>query len=146
LARAFLWEYSYERLKLAQLLGQLGVFLPSLLSVSNRKSVSYSVFAWARRVLRPKTAVSGLGAYGNGIRIRRRVGRLTRWVGRQFVKDLMQAMKVDEKKAGGKVKDAVRPERSSLLSYSLSSLIPQITLGSLFPLLLLNLDKLCIYV
>ena len=27
LARAFLWEYSYKRLKLAQLLGQLGVFL-----------------------------------------------------------------------------------------------------------------------
>jgi hypothetical protein len=27
LAHAFLWEYSYKRLKLAQLLGQLGVFL-----------------------------------------------------------------------------------------------------------------------
>jgi hypothetical protein len=27
LARAFRWEYSYQRLKLAQLLGQLGVFL-----------------------------------------------------------------------------------------------------------------------
>jgi hypothetical protein len=27
LARAFLWGYSYKRLKLAQLLGQLGVFL-----------------------------------------------------------------------------------------------------------------------
>ena len=27
LARAFLWEYSYKRLKLARLLGQLGVFL-----------------------------------------------------------------------------------------------------------------------
>ena len=27
LARAFLWEYSYKMLKLAQLLGQLGVFL-----------------------------------------------------------------------------------------------------------------------
>ena len=27
LARAFLWEYSYKRLKLAQLLNQLGVFL-----------------------------------------------------------------------------------------------------------------------
>jgi hypothetical protein len=27
LAYAFLWEYSYKRLKLAQLLGQLGVFL-----------------------------------------------------------------------------------------------------------------------
>jgi hypothetical protein len=27
LARAFLWEYRYQRLKLAQLLGQLGVFL-----------------------------------------------------------------------------------------------------------------------
>jgi hypothetical protein len=27
LARAFLWEYSYKRLELAQLLGQLGVFL-----------------------------------------------------------------------------------------------------------------------
>ena len=27
LAHAFLWEHSYKRLKLAQLLGQLGVFL-----------------------------------------------------------------------------------------------------------------------
>jgi hypothetical protein len=27
LAHAFLWEYSYKRLKLAQLLGQLSVFL-----------------------------------------------------------------------------------------------------------------------
>jgi hypothetical protein len=27
LARAFLWEDSYKRLKLTQLLGQLGVFL-----------------------------------------------------------------------------------------------------------------------
>jgi hypothetical protein len=27
LAHAFLWEYGYKRLKLAQLLGQLGVFL-----------------------------------------------------------------------------------------------------------------------
>jgi hypothetical protein len=27
LAHAFLWEYSYERLKLVQLLGQLGIFL-----------------------------------------------------------------------------------------------------------------------
>jgi hypothetical protein len=27
LTHAFLWEYSYKRLKLAQLLGQLGVFL-----------------------------------------------------------------------------------------------------------------------
>jgi hypothetical protein len=27
LARAFLWEYSCRRLKLAQLLGQLGIFL-----------------------------------------------------------------------------------------------------------------------
>jgi hypothetical protein len=27
LARAFLWEYSYKGLKLAQLMGQLGVFL-----------------------------------------------------------------------------------------------------------------------
>jgi hypothetical protein len=27
LAYALLWEYSYKRLKLAQLLGQLGVFL-----------------------------------------------------------------------------------------------------------------------
>jgi hypothetical protein len=27
LAHAFLWEYSYKRLKLVQLLGQLGVFL-----------------------------------------------------------------------------------------------------------------------
>ena len=27
LAHAFLWEYNYQRLKLAQLLGQLGVFL-----------------------------------------------------------------------------------------------------------------------
>jgi hypothetical protein len=27
LAYAFLWEHSYKRLKLAQLLGQLGVFL-----------------------------------------------------------------------------------------------------------------------
>jgi hypothetical protein len=27
LARAFLWEYRYKRLRLAQLLGQLGVFL-----------------------------------------------------------------------------------------------------------------------
>jgi hypothetical protein len=27
LARAFLWEYSFERLKLVQLLGQLGIFL-----------------------------------------------------------------------------------------------------------------------
>ena len=27
LAHAFLWEYSYKRLKLAQLLGQLGVLL-----------------------------------------------------------------------------------------------------------------------
>ena len=27
LAHALMWEYSYERLKLAQLLGQLGVFL-----------------------------------------------------------------------------------------------------------------------
>jgi hypothetical protein len=27
LAIAFLWEYGYKRLKLAQLLGQLGVFL-----------------------------------------------------------------------------------------------------------------------
>jgi hypothetical protein len=29
LAHAFLWEYSYKTLKLAQLLGQLGVFLTS---------------------------------------------------------------------------------------------------------------------
>jgi hypothetical protein len=29
LAHAFLWEYSYKRLKLAQLPGQLGVFLTS---------------------------------------------------------------------------------------------------------------------
>jgi hypothetical protein len=29
LAHAFLWEHSYNRLKLAQLLGQLGVFLTS---------------------------------------------------------------------------------------------------------------------
>jgi hypothetical protein len=28
LARALLWEYNDKRLKLAQLLGQLGVFLP----------------------------------------------------------------------------------------------------------------------
>ena len=27
LAHAFLWEHSYKRLELAQLLGQLGVFL-----------------------------------------------------------------------------------------------------------------------
>ena len=27
LARAFMWEYGYKRLKLAQLLDQLGVFL-----------------------------------------------------------------------------------------------------------------------
>jgi hypothetical protein len=27
LAHAFVWEYSYKRLKFAQLLGQLGIFL-----------------------------------------------------------------------------------------------------------------------
>jgi hypothetical protein len=36
LAHAFLWEYSYKRLKLAQLLSQLGVFLTAYLAVDRR--------------------------------------------------------------------------------------------------------------
>ena len=36
LARAILWEYSYKRLKLAQFLGQLGVFLTYLVWRSQR--------------------------------------------------------------------------------------------------------------
>ena len=35
LAHEFLWEYSCKRLKLAQLLGQLGVFLTLVYSISN---------------------------------------------------------------------------------------------------------------
>ena len=38
LARAFLWEYSYKRLKLAQFLGQHGVFLT--LESAGRRGVS----------------------------------------------------------------------------------------------------------
>jgi hypothetical protein len=34
LAYSFLWDYSYRRLKLAQLLGQLGVFLTLHISIS----------------------------------------------------------------------------------------------------------------
>jgi hypothetical protein len=36
LARAFMWEYSYKRLELAQLLGQLGVLLTNLLAGERR--------------------------------------------------------------------------------------------------------------
>jgi hypothetical protein len=35
LARALPWEYSYKGLRLAQLLGQLGVFLTRLLQVAH---------------------------------------------------------------------------------------------------------------
>jgi hypothetical protein len=36
LARACLWEYSYEELKLARLLGQLGVFSPEPVHAGER--------------------------------------------------------------------------------------------------------------
>ena len=40
LAHAFLWEYSYKRLKLAQLLGQLGVFLTCVFRIFASRSIS----------------------------------------------------------------------------------------------------------
>ena len=40
LAHAFPWEYSYRRLQLAQLLGQLGVFLTWVSSTSTSTSAS----------------------------------------------------------------------------------------------------------
>ena len=42
LAHAFMWEYSYKRLKLAQLLGQLGVFLTCTTSSSSASSSAIS--------------------------------------------------------------------------------------------------------
>jgi hypothetical protein len=45
LAHAFLWEYSDERLKLAQLLGQLGVFLTWSLGLSRDGSILAASFA-----------------------------------------------------------------------------------------------------
>jgi hypothetical protein len=47
LAHAFLWEYSYKRLKLAQLPGQLGVFLTLSAGDSARMRAAGS----ARRVV-----------------------------------------------------------------------------------------------
>ena len=43
LAHAFLWEYSYKRLKLAQLLGQLGVLLTLVFSPLEMRFMSSSI-------------------------------------------------------------------------------------------------------
>jgi hypothetical protein len=45
LAHAFLWEYSYKRLKLAQLLGQLGVFLTCRHDIRSSRSCCANVCA-----------------------------------------------------------------------------------------------------
>ena len=50
LAHAFLWEYSYKRLQLAQLLGQLGVFLTLHRSIASSRPCV--VFASVRARIR----------------------------------------------------------------------------------------------
>ena len=48
LAQAFLWEYSYKRLKLAQLLGQLGVFLTRVRPHCRFRNRASKVIGWPK--------------------------------------------------------------------------------------------------
>ena len=58
LAHAFLWEQSYKRLELAQLLGQLGVYLTcQYASDRNNVSLVSEVLVWNNRCTKDSLAV-----------------------------------------------------------------------------------------
>jgi hypothetical protein len=58
LAYAFLWEYSHKRLKLVQLLGQLGVFLTFWQQPRRGKATTLSKDCLARATL-PAVQIDG---------------------------------------------------------------------------------------
>jgi hypothetical protein len=72
LAHAFLWEYSYKRLQLAQLLGKLAVFLTCVMDASMGVVIGCSISACtpppmalaAAALRKPPRVVPGFGAGG----------------------------------------------------------------------------------